>query len=212
MGPHHQIQIPTDVDDNDSSDSSDSSGGGGGGGGHGSYPNYIDRFEDWEDDTRHLHTTIQTILDIPVGETRQFLCLDRHAVELASNSMSEYNSGEIVNPDALFTNNYYISFTKTGPGITGNYFIIHSAIELVNLSTDLQTDNPRNPCTDFDIEYADHRWYPMNNGILPASDEQGMVHLLGAPTEWTAFPTKTRLGWRGPMIPLENLNDVPFRF
>jgi hypothetical protein len=46
---------------------------------------------------------------------------------------------------------------------------------------------------EFHLEYAPDRWFPLVSGVLPP--------LLGKPSrKWTDFPTKTHVGYRGPML------------
>lgn len=168
--------------------------------------NWYQCYTRWEEvDTRPVHATIQTILDIPVGESRAFLCLDRNVLDVAEDNIKAAHSlGLDIVPTSVFTKNYYIKFTKTGPGITGTYTTAYS------LDT---VDNPEDdtPDTDLDIEYAPDNWYPMTDGVLPAVDEQCMFPLLGVDTPWTKFSPDTRVGWRGPMIPLDILDDFKIR-
>jgi hypothetical protein len=167
---------------------------------------YYQKFENWERATKHLHTTIQRIRDIPIGETRNFLCLDRNVLDLAGNELSKYKAGDEAIPSDVFNNNYHIKFTKTDKGITGKFYIVNSREELN------EPDDSSNERNDFDIEYLNDRWYPMENGILPASGDQGFSRLLGIKKKWTTFPLTTRLGWRGPMIPLERIDEIKIQF
>ena len=161
-----------------------------------SYETYMDRaFNKWILKTKPIHATIKSIKDIPIGKSQSFLCLDRNAFELAEKYMSVCREGEVVSPSLLFTDNYYIKFNKTGSGITGNYKIYCGINELLQNKT---KDDIRH---DFDIEFEFDEWYPLKNGVLSTSG-----------IKWSEFPKKTRLGWRGPMIPLEHIDDFDFKF
>ncbi len=169
--------------------------------------NYVDNsFENWENATRHFHATIQSIMDIPIGETRHFLCLDRNVLDLAGDALNEYQQGDEATPSNVFGGNYHIKFTKTGEGITGKHYIVYNVDELEK-SNDLKDEQ-----TDFDVEYANNCWYPMEDGFLPSNDSQGVCFLFGTKRKWDSFLPTTRLGWRGPMIPLEKIDDIKIQF
>lgn len=167
--------------------------------------NWFKSYQNWEKETKTIHTTIQTILDIPIGESRIFLCLDRNVLDFAGDSLSEcYETETEVLPSFIFSGNYHIKYTKTGEGLTGTFIIANSLDEIDELD-----DSPR---TDFDIEYSTDKWYPMQNGSLPASDSQGFSALFGTEKHWSTFDVSTRLGWRGPMIPIERIDEIPIKF
>lgn len=61
-------------------------------------------------------------------------------------------------------------------------------------------------------------WYPLSsNGTLPVHDPQMLprrkVRLHGGrrPKKWAEFAPTTLVGWRGPMLPLSRLKDLPER-
>jgi hypothetical protein len=165
-----------------------------------------EKYENWENATRHLHVTIQRIRDIPIGETRKFLCLDRNVLDLAENELSKYKEGDEAIPTNVFHKNYHAKFTKTDKGITGKFYIVNSREDLNG------PDNIENERNDFDIEYRNDNWYPMENGVLPVRGDDGFTTLMGVKKKWTSFPLTTRLGWRGPMIPLERIDEIKIQF
>ena len=61
---------------------------------------------------------------------------------------------------------------------------------------------------EFEIEYKKNNWYPLINGTLPAEDEQGFSQLLGIEKNWSEFPKKTHIGWRGPIILWNDLKHL----
>ena len=65
---------------------------------------------------------------------------------------------------------------------------------------------------EFEVEYKSGSWYPLRDGYLPASDEQTERPLLGKRLHWSALPKTTPIGWRGPMVLWENLENAPMLF
>ena len=63
----------------------------------------------------------------------------------------------------------------------------------------------------FDIEYKSNHWYPLDkNGYLPAkSADFGNILLDGKKKHWSNFPSNTRIGWRGPMVIWNKLDNLP---
>ena len=162
-------------------------------------------YDTWEEETRSLHATIQTIKDIPIGKSQIYLCLDRNAGELVHDNLKiNYKIGHKIRPSMVFHNNYFIKYTKTGEGLDGT-FIIACGIGKIN-------DPIKDIRKDLDIEYAPDCWYPMKNGYLPAKDNQRIIKLLGVSKQWSSFKPSTRLGWRGPMIPIELIDKIPITF
>lgn len=62
---------------------------------------------------------------------------------------------------------------------------------------------------EFDVEFARGKWYPLQDGVLPAEDPQGMFQLLGRPVRWEEFRGRTRVGCRGPMMLWDALRGMP---
>ncbi len=63
---------------------------------------------------------------------------------------------------------------------------------------------------EFEVEYAPSNWYPLKNGALPAKDPQGFASFsYDAPKLWDAFPSDTRIGYRGPMILRKFVGQLP---
>lgn len=63
--------------------------------------------------------------------------------------------------------------------------------------------------TDLHVEYAPCQFYPLNDGVLPARDEQTDRELLGSATRAEEMDPKTLVGWRGPMIRWSNVERIP---
>ena len=169
-------------------------------------PAWYRSFLDWVERTRHTHATLESLVDMPVNSSHTFLCLDRNVLDMSCEKLeAAYSPGARVNPSAVFSVGYYLTFTKTGQGITGFHTFAYS------LATAGFPSDPH-VSKDFDIEYAPNHWYPMTGGVLPAKDEQGCFQLLGTAKSWKEFSPGTRVGFRGPMIPLELIDLHPLEF
>ena len=168
----------------------------------------FEAFEKWELETRPNHATIQTIMEIPLGESRVFLCLDRNVSEFISETIGENKPGDTLVPSQFFKTQTHIKFTKTGDGIEGTYII----------ADDLETiDYPYDDAVnDFDIEYKPNNWYPLCDGVFEGPDGKAVIYKgsykIDKPKKhWTSFDKNTRIGWRGPMIPIEKIDDKLFK-
>jgi hypothetical protein len=188
------------IDNDDNTSGSDGSDGSDG-------DDWYSGYQNWETESKPIHATIQTIVDIPIGNSQVFLCLDRNVLDSAGDVFAEcYESDTEVLPSNVFGAGYHIKFTKIGEGLTGTFIVANSLDEIDDEDPD---DDSR---TDFDIEYIPNHWFPMENGSLPANDWQGFAHLSGVAKSWTTFDPSTRLGWRGPMIPLERIDEYLIKF
>jgi len=159
----------------------------------------------WIDEIRPFHVTIQTILDLEPGEILRCLCFDRNFGDL----FGDMNICETFIPDAeeTFPDNYYLRFTK-GPkkdSIEGDFFIACGIKEI-----DYPDNDPRHEW--LHIEYYQNCWYPLQNGVFQVIDRQFNRRLVeGEDRHWRDYPLGTRLGWRGPMIPIEDINKIPIK-
>lgn len=57
------------------------------------------------------------------------------------------------------------------------------------------------------VEYSPGSWYPLVDGVLPASDPP--FRLLGRRVPWRDLPPRTRVGYRGAMLLLEDAKKMP---
>lgn len=63
---------------------------------------------------------------------------------------------------------------------------------------------------ELEVEYKPGYWYPLKNGMLPSRDPQNIFGiLLGSKVHWKDLPLNTHIGWRGPMILLEDIKKMP---
>ena len=62
---------------------------------------------------------------------------------------------------------------------------------------------------ELEVEYKPGFWYPLKDGYLPARDPQNIFGvLLGRKVHWKDLPKNTHVGFRGPMILLENVKKM----
>jgi hypothetical protein len=67
---------------------------------------------------------------------------------------------------------------------------------------------------EWEVEYKDENWYPLNKGILPAHDPQleelfgQHKPLLGREVAWADLPANMHVGWRGPMLRCTDLDKL----
>jgi hypothetical protein len=59
---------------------------------------------------------------------------------------------------------------------------------------------------EFEIEYKPGIWYPLNNGQLLGN---GRFEIPENMSSWNKIPGETRIGFRGPMIRLRDLDKLP---
>jgi hypothetical protein len=133
--------------------------------------------------------TIRDIEAVSEGETLDCLLLHRNAYDVPS-TIHPFNTP--MNPTEFFRSR--VTFTKTGD-MKG---ILHE-----------EDERSHEDVAMLHVEYAPHQWYPLDNGYLPESDEQGLFPLLGRRTHWSEFPKTTRVGFRGPMIPWDKAANLP---
>jgi hypothetical protein len=63
---------------------------------------------------------------------------------------------------------------------------------------------------EFHIQYDEHNWYPLRDGRLPKKDPQGLANFgASARREYTDFDKDTPIGWRGPMILWNKIDNLP---
>jgi len=179
----------------------------------------------WEKITRPLHLTIGDVLKLPIGEPKFFLCLDRnvdehvdYCIDLYTTKMLETDGvwpEKEIKASELLKNVTYFRFTRKGDDLKGDGFVSEDD-GMDDLLEDRTADYPGwGSDFEFHIEYANGFWYPLEQGALqprPPNGTGSVFDMQRVTTElihWTRFPTLTRLGWRGPMIPLEKIDEIP---
>lgn len=157
------------------------------------YPWY-DAVCNWVDRTRHLHATVKTIMDMPVNGTRTFACFDRDVFDIIGGDLDLlYKTEDSVLPSEILNCNYHVQYTKqsgnTNEFGTGCYILAFNKEEIDNPRNNPQIEN------NLYVEYIPDKW-----------------KMLRHDNEISMYPPNTRVGWRGPMIPLEILDDIMIKF
>lgn len=142
---------------------------------------------DWINKASAKHgLTIGFVKKLKVGEKVTVLMLDRNVLD----GVPYNQNGKVFSPAPFFKNNKTTFIYQGDMKMRLNWF---------GTPTDME----------FDVEYRKGNWYPLNDGVLPAKDTQGLFTLFGQDTKWTEFPTKTKVGVRGPMILWSHVKDLP---
>lgn len=135
--------------------------------------------------------TIENISSMKKNDKETFLALDRNMYDLCSDN---FNKGEFIASN-FFKENYILDYIHNNDlsGI-GKWQTIDKNYSLFN----------------FDINYEDHDWYPLDkNGYLPNKDPQGFFNLTSIKKYWKDYPKNTLVGWRGQMIKWSDVSDSP---
>lgn len=146
----------------------------------------------WIEKTRKYWLTINDIKKLKVNKKIKLLVLDRNVYDCKD----KFKRGTLYKPEKFFVDNSAIYWKNTIVNLEGK--IKHKWQDTDDEPYDFE----------FEIEYKKNNWYPLKNGILPATDEQGFSDLLGEDKSWIDFPKNTHIGWRGPMILWENLKKL----
>jgi hypothetical protein len=160
------------------------------------------------EEIKDLQVTIQTILDLEPNEVLKCLCFDRNFGEYLEDQ--DPFEGSNLKASEILEDAYYLRFTKglEKDSIEGKFFIACGLEEI-------DTEDDDNNEGWLHVEYRPDCWYPFQNGIFEVMDPQlksfGHERRLapGSDRNWTEFPKNTRLGWRGPMIPISKMDQVP---
>jgi len=145
----------------------------------------------WIQKNRKYWLTIKDIENLKVNKKIKLLVLDRNIYDCKD----KFIRGKLYKPENFFIENSAIYWKNNVVNLDGSIYY--------------KWQNNQKPYEfEFEIEYKKNNWYPLKNGILPATDEQGFSELLGEDMSWSEFPKKTHIGWRGPMILWENLKKL----
>jgi hypothetical protein len=120
--------------------------------------------------------TIADIKRLPPNKPVNIFLMDRNVLNLSQDS--RYNSVDTpTRPSVFFKHGYFITFTKTG-GCAGRWIF---------------NSNPSHTyIKEFDVELG-VQWVSAKNNIV-------------AGTSLDDLDTSTRLGWRGPMMLIQNMD------
>ena len=133
-----------------------------------------------------FHLTIQDIEDMPINKNFTLFLLNINILEKIYEDELDYTLPTI-KPSVFFKNNNYIVFTKIQEGIQGKWIF------------------NKNPNIDYYKEfhiYLNNQWVPLNNNefICPISKET---------KSYKELPPETKIGWRGPMMLVKDMDKCP---
>lgn len=151
------------------------------------------KVEEWiKKTTRKHHLTIQQVQRMKKGEKMKVLVLDRNV----GDTIDGQPLTKVMAPTTFF-NMCWAVYTHD-----------HDMTGTIKYAFQSKSDKPF-PFT-FDLNYKSENWYPLDkDGNLPAKDPQGFAKLFQKKISYKIFPKKTRVGWRGPMIPWSKLSSLP---
>jgi hypothetical protein len=163
----------------------------------------------WLQATRTLHLTIADVLTLKPGETLECVCVDRNlGVPRCNPSSSRSRVDASQRPLDFFQAAYRLRLMRT---VTqrGGALPVSGGITVPTDVAPSALDAAFEP----DIEHDRGRFFPLSRGMLPAW-HSCTGETLGAAggMHWRQFPSDTRIGWRGPAMPLARLCRTPHIF
>ena len=178
---------------------------------------------DWKYEARNKWLTIKDIQNLKKGQKIKVLMLDRNTEDRVYGS-KEIKPNKTYKPKTLFK--YCWGIYIHNKDLEGElYYQWDLPIKkqkktkkskLKEGSTFKVGDKHNNSNKydfEFDIEYKNNSWYPLENGFLPGKKEIPsfiMGGLLdGKKKRWNKLPKDTNVGWRGPMILWNELDTLP---
>ena len=142
---------------------------------------------EWEDATRKDHLTIGDIRKLKKGDTVPLLIMDRNYLDIA---FAKNKGNTLYTPVRFFRSNKATYIHDAD---------LHGTI-VWSWSKEKQP-------FEFELNYDNERWYPLIDGHIPRRDKN---RFRDAPYKtaksWTSFPATTRVGWRGPSMPWNDLD------
>ena len=135
---------------------------------------------------------IKDIKNLQKGEEINVLLLDRNCCDRIDTFENQYGAKR---PSQFFDSTCMAKYTH-GENLKGK--LHHNVCNW--------TDDD----FEFHIMYKEGYWYPLQNGCLPAFSADDDEPLLdGVEKPWYTFPDDTYIGWRGPMIVQEYIDELP---
>jgi hypothetical protein len=155
----------------------------------------------WVDLSSTFHLTIQDILYIPSGSSKLIFFLDRNIFDISCDIDTNPINTSII-PSIFFRNNYQILFTKLNNGIKGTW------------TWRYPDANTKSENKEFDINYLmgkHNSWYPLHNNSVPTHNIYTNKPLNSKfdGLNILELPLNTKIGWRGPMIYMEDIDKLP---
>jgi len=138
----------------------------------------------WIEHYRNIWLTIDQVKDLPLGKKIKLLLLDRNIYD----DKDHIKEAKVYSPTFFFKKNFAWYWKTDNSNLKGK----------IKYGWQQKKEEPYD--FEFDIEYKEDNWYPLENGILPANDKQKIYTLLSTDKHITKFSTNTHVGYRGPII------------
>ena len=139
--------------------------------------------EEWIYDSKDKWLTIADITHLKKGQSLEVLMLDRNFGDTLDATTTP---NKPMKATTLLASSR-ATFTRT-KDLQGQ-LVLHYKKEDIDISP-------------FEFHVAvPEGWFPLFDGVLPATDEQGFTKLYGKPIRWQDMPSDTHVGFRGPMMP-----------
>jgi len=143
---------------------------------------------DWKEYVRDKCLTIRDVKNLQQGETIKVVHMDRNLWDVVCDSN---NSDQLYDPKEFFED------------VTAEYTHDSEMKGRIHWSFGDERE------FEFEIEYKEGHWYPLEDGRLPENDPQGFSNFGDASGKhYDDFPKGTLIGWRGPMILQDKLDDL----
>lgn len=151
-------------------------------------------FENWLKKSESKCLKISDILKLNPGQKIKVVSLHRNTADRSIGS--EINPrGHAIKPERFFRN--MIADYRHIKNMEGTLYFKNEG------------DDNEWPF-ELEVEYKPGFWYPLKDGYLPARDPQNIFGLLlGRKVHWKDLPKNTHVGFRGPMVLLENVKKMP---
>ena len=144
--------------------------------------------------------TIKDVSSMKPGTCKDVALLDRNWMDVACDAYERAKGGSGVVPANEFLSmnrvrlcrsekKSLLEFTLTPHEGEGTFGSVPMRIEL-------------------HVEYTPAHFYPLHKGVLSARNQQTGTPLLGKDVLWKKMPPHTRVGWRGPMMAWERVQDL----
>ena len=147
--------------------------------------------QDWLDMNSENYLTINDVISLENEQVIKVLCIDRNFYDVLPENLLEPE--DAIAPEQFFQDNYIAEYRHG--------YDLHGELRMLNVSDEW---NPFN----FHLNYGEDSWYPLgDNGSLPEVDPQGFCDFTGINLDYHEYPTETLIGWRGPMLKWEYIEN-----
>lgn len=148
----------------------------------------------WVEKSKAFHITAKKIAEMKKGDSVKVISLDRNFCDFLGNLKLKENTN--YDPKEILPKAYYNGIYFQENKLKGKF-------QYTNLFWKGKLEDPFN--FEFDVEYADGEWYPLEK-------EKLSKHIVGGKKDKTSeefIKEDVRVGWRGPMIFEKDLDKLP---